>query len=187
MSEQPQQTEYGTPGKNKRSSVYVYLAVLFGAAFLMLLLAYFVQQRNNAAVLDDLRSTTASRQELLEEIQRLEDEKSHLSRQADELRQQLKEERDLSGQMQREMSDRISSWSDFWELECAYLENDYESCAAILLLEGFSYRIPESAQARHEEIVQTIISQGLLAEDYMVHVSDYQDLTDAYLERQADR
>ena len=34
--------------RNKRSSVYVYLAVLFGAAFLMLLLAYLVQQRNNA-------------------------------------------------------------------------------------------------------------------------------------------
>ena len=28
--------------RNKRSSVYVYLAVLFGAAFLMLLLAYLV-------------------------------------------------------------------------------------------------------------------------------------------------
>ena len=47
------------PEKNKPSSAYVYLAVLFGAAFLMLLLAYFVQQRNNDDVLDDLRSTTA--------------------------------------------------------------------------------------------------------------------------------
>lgn len=64
--------------KNKRSSVYVYLAILFGAAFLMLLLAYFVQQRNNETVLDDLRSTTASRQELLEDIQRLEEENETL-------------------------------------------------------------------------------------------------------------
>ena len=66
------------PEKNKRSSVYVYLAVLFGAAFLMLLLAYFVQQRNNATALDDLRSTsTASRQELLEEIQQYRQGFSH--------------------------------------------------------------------------------------------------------------
>lgn len=60
--------------RNKRSSVYVYLAVLFGAAFLMLLLAYLVQQRNNASVLSDLRTTTASREELLESIRLLEEE-----------------------------------------------------------------------------------------------------------------
>ena len=49
MSEQPQQNGAKGPGKKKRSSVFIYLAVLFGAAFLMLLLAYFVQQRNSNA------------------------------------------------------------------------------------------------------------------------------------------
>ena len=44
-SDQPQNQP---PEKNKPSSVYIYLAILFGAAFLMLLLAYFVHQRNNA-------------------------------------------------------------------------------------------------------------------------------------------
>ena len=57
--------------KNKPSSFYVYLAVLFGAAFLMLLLAYFVQQRNNDAVRDDLRLASASREELLARVQTL--------------------------------------------------------------------------------------------------------------------
>ena len=45
------------PPNGKRSSFYVYLAVLFGAAFLMLLLAYFVQRRNNETAISALRST----------------------------------------------------------------------------------------------------------------------------------
>lgn len=79
-----------TPAKNKRSSFYVYLAVLFGAAFLMLLLAYFVQQRNNATAQSDLRSSfSASRQELLDEIQRLEEENQGLLAEKEELQAQL--------------------------------------------------------------------------------------------------
>lgn len=83
--------------KNKRSSVYIYLVVLFGAAFLMLLLAYFVQQRNNATVLDDLRITSASREELLEDIKVLEEERDQLQKEVEYQRDrvnQIKEERD---------------------------------------------------------------------------------------------
>ena len=53
--------------KNERSSVYVYLAILFGAAFLMLLLAYFVQQRNNETTISGLQSSwNLSREELMQ-------------------------------------------------------------------------------------------------------------------------
>lgn len=98
MSEKPAAPP---PGTSKRSSVYVYLAVLFGAAFLMLLLAYFVQQRNNATVQNELRSTTASRQELLEDIQRLEAENETLQQDKNvlDLRlEQVKEEKDKAVQ-----------------------------------------------------------------------------------------
>ena len=78
------------PEKNRRSSVYVYLAVLFGAAFLMLLLAYFVQQRNNETAQSDLRSSfSASRQELLDEIEGLEEEKQELLAEKKALQAQL--------------------------------------------------------------------------------------------------
>ena len=69
-----------TPSKNKPSSFYIYLAVLFGAAFLMLLLAYFVQQRNNATVLDDLRLASASREELMASIKDLEETNHDLAK-----------------------------------------------------------------------------------------------------------
>ncbi len=88
---QPRETNaQETPGKNKRSSFYVYLVVLFGAAFLMLLLAYFVQRRNNETAQSDLRSSfSASRQELMEEIEGLEEEKQGLLAEKEGLQAQL--------------------------------------------------------------------------------------------------
>lgn len=80
------------PGKNKRSSFYVYLAVLFGAAFLMLLLAYFVQRRNNETAINALRSTmNLSRDELMEEIQGLEEEKQGLLTEKEALQARMDE------------------------------------------------------------------------------------------------
>ena len=88
---QPRETNaQEAPGKNKRSSFYVYLAVLFGAAFLMLLLAYFVQRRNNETALSSLRSSmNLSREELLEEIEGLEEEKQGLLAEKEGLQAQL--------------------------------------------------------------------------------------------------
>ena len=88
--EREQQDAPPPPQKNKPSSFYVYLAVLFGAAFLMLLLAYFVQQRNNETAQSDLRSWfSASRQELLDEIEGLEEEKQELLAEKKALQAQL--------------------------------------------------------------------------------------------------
>ncbi|MDE6259318.1 MAG: hypothetical protein K2M42_00390 [Oscillospiraceae bacterium] len=84
------ETENKAP-RNKPSSFYVYLIILFGAAFLMLLLAYFVQQRNNETVLDNLRTTTASREELLEKIEELEEEKQSLLNEMGDLQRQLEQ------------------------------------------------------------------------------------------------
>ncbi len=80
------------PPNGKRSSFYVYLAVLFGAAFLMLLLAYFVQRRNNETAISALRSTMdLSREELMEEIQGLEEEKQGLLTEKEALQAQMDE------------------------------------------------------------------------------------------------
>ena len=68
----PAEEEQKPPEKNKRSSVYIYLLILFGAAFMMLLLAYFVQQRNSETAISDLRnSMNLSRTELMEQIETL--------------------------------------------------------------------------------------------------------------------
>ena len=66
--------------KNRRSAVYIYLLILFGAAFLMLLLAYFVQQRSNETTISDLRdSINLSRKDLMAQIADLEERNGLLS------------------------------------------------------------------------------------------------------------
>lgn len=135
------------PEKNRRSSVYVYLAVLFGAAFLMLLLAYFVQQRNNATAMDDLRMTTnASREELMAKIQTLEGEKEALEAQVAELELDLAQEQSLSQDFQTLYDGARTSASHleycliqrsqamelFWQLDKAYLQRDEASCQTLI-------------------------------------------------------
>ena len=80
----PEETKSTPPlkPKNHGASVFTYLAILFAAAFLMLLLAYFIQQRNNDVALDHLRDSITSYQsldQLIEENQALDDENQRLT------------------------------------------------------------------------------------------------------------
>ncbi len=81
---------YSPGAKPKKSTpVFVYLLVLFAAAFLMLLLAYFIQERNAEAQIGDLRDSleafqsistlTAENQELRERLDELAEDYQALS------------------------------------------------------------------------------------------------------------
>ncbi len=130
------------PPNGKRSSFYVYLAVLFGAAFLMLLLAYFVQRRNNETAISALRSTMdLSREELMEEIQGLEG-------QITQLEEQLKQEQESSQEFQTLYDGARSSASHleyclckrseaielFWQLDRAYSQGHSQRCRELIEL-----------------------------------------------------
>ena len=73
----------------KRGSVMVYLAILFAAAFLLLLMSYFMQQRINRETLDDLQKTSTSAVQsldnLIAERDRLVQERQTLEEQLEEL------------------------------------------------------------------------------------------------------
>ena len=167
--------------KNKRSSVYLYLLIMFGAAFMMLLLAYFVQRRSNESTISDLKdSMNLSRGELLDEIKALEEEKAALNEEIGLLNGELIQWRERYEEKEQEVTDlrnqyydmqnqRNYSWTSFWELEQFYQAGDYESCAAVLILQRQSqipYYTPEVALERYEEIVQAVIDAGILDEDY---------------------
>lgn len=188
--------EAATPadGKNRRSAVYLYLLILFGAAFLMLLLAYFVQQRSNENTISDLReSMNISREELLDEIVALEKEKGALFEEIDRLNSDLiqwqKRYEEKDGELTfawisyDDVREELASWYSFWELERYYQAGDYESCAAVLILQGqsqFTYSTPDAAQERYEEILQAVIGASILDEDYYQYPDRYNDLLDAY-------
>ena len=182
--------------RSKRSAVYLYLLVLFGAAFLMLLLAYFVQRRNN----NDLRdSMNLSREELLDEIKDLEDQKDALSEelqrwkdgwkddfaQWQKLYEEKVQEANIISEQYTNALSRLNGWENYWLLEQSYQAGVYEDCVAILLLadmsEHGSFTPNKEIADRREEIIQALINRGLLPEDREIRIMDYQDLIDAYL------
>lgn len=136
--------------KNKPSSAYIYLAVLFGSAFLMLLLAYFVQQRNNDAVQDDLRVITASREELLEDIKELEAERDRLEKEAADQKDLASQRGEALNLLTESVEQTSSTLSDrniqtncleyFWYLDRFMDGRDYPMAAAVILLSADYYR-----------------------------------------------
>lgn len=174
MSEKETPKETPKPQKNKPSSMYVYLAVMFGAAFLMLLLAYFIQRRNNDAVQDDLRLATASRQELMEDLRRLEAEKEGLEAeretlqsQLDALQQQLDEQTDQNFWLERELEDQALSWKAIYDLEEDFRTEDYDGCVLFFdnTLHAIHIYTPPEAAPRVEEIYRELVEKGILNEE----------------------
>lgn len=136
-----------TPSRNKRSSVYTYLAVLFGAAFLMLLLAYFVQQRNNESTISGLQNSwNLSREELMQENDWLEEENKSLTAQITELEEDLQFERDAgyefqvlydgarnqASHLEHFMLQRTQAMELYWQLEKAYAQEMIEQCRQLI-------------------------------------------------------
>ena len=111
----PPPTEDGNKAHapNKRTAVYRYLLVLFGAAFILLLLAYFIQQRSSENTISDLRDTmNLSRAELMEEIDGLREENQQQKDTLQELedaRDALEEERDALEQENQTYSRMVES------------------------------------------------------------------------------
>ncbi len=136
------------PVKNKPSSAYIYLAVLFGAAFLMLLLAYFIQQRNNDDVMDDLRSTTASREELLEEIKALEEERDQLQKEVEYQKSRVTQKNKEVEQFRSAYENSNNHWNNqniqlltlryFWYIDQFMKNKDYPMAAAAVLFQADS-------------------------------------------------
>ena len=148
-----------TKTPNRKSSVYLYLLVLFSAAFLMLLLAYFIQQRNNQATIDGLQdSWNLSRGELVEENRKLtekneelevrlavmEDQRNNANRQIDALDAQLYAAQ-TSYESLRGGYDKYVGYTSILETlysgEVKLADGDYTGAAAELTDIDFDYLI----------------------------------------------
>ena len=78
---------------NKKSPVMTYLVILFAAAFLLLLLSYFMQQRVNQEKYDNLQQTSNSAVQTLENLiaerDDLKEQNEALNKQLEEVQAQL--------------------------------------------------------------------------------------------------
>lgn len=110
MTTEEKKTEQSqTPDRRKRS-VTVYLTILFAVAFLLLLLAYFMQQRSSETMIDTLKSSASNAEllnELIDENRALRSENDALSTQAESLQQEL-----AGAQAQLETLNKDLKWLD---------------------------------------------------------------------------
>lgn len=167
-------TEKGPEARPRKiTPVFIYMAILFAAAFLMLLLAYFIQRRNSENTIDDLRSSmTATREDLMAQNQQLQEERDGLQATLDRLEDKLRQtvlERDKAeaeasqwkaeAEKSQISEEQLQLWKAFWKMEEHYVRGEYEECA-----EAFQvwYDVPEEVLWRAEEIYEDLVTQGYM-------------------------
>ena len=141
------------PKNKKGAPVFTYLAIMFAVAFLMLLLAYFIQQRNNEVAMDGLKdsisSSHASVDELEAEVNALNEKVSALEQEKAELEEENLALQDQIGTLEDELDgvthlyeEMCQGWEDetwysfilsnLYFAETKFQEKDYAAAAAVL-------------------------------------------------------
>ena len=163
----------------RRTSVFIYLVVLFAAAFTMLFMAYLMQQRANDAAISSLQDSLTSFEsidELLNENQVLRGEYDALEEQAAKLEEQLQQAQDSADSWQQQYEDQAQQWKDsqadariwqaLWRIEYSYREGDLEACAEqyTMLSSSDDYAPPEEGEvlSRFREIFDELVEEGYL-------------------------
>lgn len=144
---QPEQTEKApekppayippaTREKRQRSVVH-YIAILFAAAFLLMMVAYLMDQRQNEAM-NDLNQSLSGLQESLSDQSSLQDiyeDNMELIQQVGQLEEQVKQleenNQELSSQLSdQEKASQAMDW--FWQIDEAYVLGRYSLCRSLI-------------------------------------------------------
>lgn len=144
------------PASNQRQRpALIYLVILFAAAFVLLLFAYLMQQRNSAEILgnlSELRSSMGNIQsidQLVEENRTLREKNQALEDTVASMKETIE---DLTGQVTEldaarrtqnlnleQMADQLEAQENtlrpmdlFWQLNKAYIIEDYDVCRELI-------------------------------------------------------
>ena len=126
-----------TQEKRQRSVVH-YIAILFAAAFLLMLMTYLMDRRQNEEVVDSLNQSVSGLRESLSNMQSVQDiyeENQALLQEIDRLEDQVDElERQDSAQTtaleQAEQTRQAMDW--FWQIDEAYILGRYSLCRELI-------------------------------------------------------
>lgn len=97
--------DQGTQAKRQRA-LLLYLGVLFFAAFVLVLLSFFAQLRDNRTTISELAQTSTS---ALSNAQRLQEDNNALHQQVDELTAQMEAERENHEKALQALSDELAA------------------------------------------------------------------------------
>ena len=144
---QPEQTEKApekppayippaTREKRQRSVVH-YIAILFAAAFLLMMMAYLMDQRQNEAM-NDLNQSLSGLQESLSDQSSLQDiyeDNMELIQQVGQLEEQVKQLEENNQELSSQLSDQekaSQSMDWFWQIDEAYVLGRYSLCRSLI-------------------------------------------------------
>lgn len=105
MSTEKKPVDQPTQAKRQRA-LLLYLGVLFFAAFVLVLLSFFSQLRDNRTTISELAQTSTS---ALSNAQRLQEDNTALHQQVDELQAQMDAERENHEKAVTALSDELSA------------------------------------------------------------------------------
>ena len=143
MSQQEPETTQRQPHprrsrQSRRSPVMGYLAILFAVAFLLLLWAYFQQQRSNTEATDALKqsaSAVQSIQDLIASNDALREENQALKEQLAQLESQLtdaKETIDAAERYADAQEAGMKAMDYFWQINDAYVRGRTALCRNLI-------------------------------------------------------
>ena len=135
--EKPPAYEPPAPREKRQRSVVHYIAILFAAAFLLMLMAYLMDQRQNEAMNNLNQSITGLQDSITDQnsLQDIYEDNMQLIQQVGQLEEQVKQleedKQSLTSQLSdQEKASQAMDW--FWQIDEAYVLGRYSLCRELI-------------------------------------------------------
>ena len=159
------EAEHAKP--HKKVSVMGYLTILFAAAFLLLLLSYFMQQRANEQAISGLQATSsnafdsinnliAEKDELAQQVEDLEGQVAGLQEELDAAQSQLSDaqaDAETAQTAQADAQKALEAMDWFWRIQRQFSRGYYTDAANIMAefeASGLPQYLPQEALTGRE-------------------------------------
>lgn len=160
----------------RKARVFRYMAILFAAAFLLLLLAFLMQQRTNRQAIDELTESVNSIHNVVEDNEALRQQVATLEDDLDELNETYLDEVNRHQQrIYQDLQNResILAMDYFWQLEQAYLRGQYSLCRELI------EKLEQMCDYKDAPISDHLLTQNYFDEDRPSMAERYQEIKDA--------
>lgn len=128
--------------RKRRNSVFQYIAILFAAAFVLLLFTFVMERRQHELLQEEnqeqinnlQQSVTAvqSLQNLYDENDALKEQVEELEDQIDQLRDEINNLEDLSASLSDQLAKTSAAMDWFWQIDEAYTKGRYSLCRSLI-------------------------------------------------------
>ena len=155
--EQPKKAPAYVPPDTKekrQKSVFKYIAILFAAAFVLMLLTFMMERRQNQQVVDSLNESVSGLRDSLSNVQSAQDiyeENMEMIQQINDLEaenKRLTEENNTLSTEQQQNVQAVEAMGWFWQIDEAFVLDKYSLCRSLIEEMG-----PELAAALPDETV----------------------------------